>query len=161
MEGKNMSINMNDKSKVKNLCPWNVSWENINSTSDEFIKANKFTYISNAEIEVQVQNGNVFFGGTDGLGSHARVYIENPEMREYLGFDNKVENKKQLILDDDKCKEIMEYKTFNTFKKHIAESVVTKQEKNKIMDYARKIKINDFDKIEFLQNHCGLTFKYE
>lgn len=154
-----MALDMNSKSKVKNLCPWNISWENINSTGDEFIKANNVAYISNAEIEVQVQNGNVFFVGTDGVGSHARVYIENSEMREYLGFDNKEEKRTQLILDDEKCKQIFEYKTFSTFKKHVEEVVVTNQEKAKIINYAKKAKINDYDKVKFLENHCGLKFK--
>ena len=156
-----MSINMNDKSKVKNLCPWNVSWENINSPGDEFIKANNFAYINNAEIEVQVQNGNVFFTGTDGIGSHARVYIENPELRELLSFDNKEEGRKQFILDDARCKEILEYKTFSTFKKHVLDSVVTNQEKVKIINYAKKAKINDYDRIKFLEEHCDLKFKEE
>ena len=154
-----MELDMNGKSKVKNLCPWNVSWENINNSSDEFIKANQVVYINNTEIEVQVQNGNGFFCGTDSIGSHARVYIENPELREYLGFDNKQEKRTQLILNEDKCKEIFEYKTFNTFKKHIEENVVTNQEKAMIVNYAKKAKINDYDRIQFLEIYCGIPFK--
>lgn len=153
-----MSINLNDKSKVKNLCPWNISWERQTSEGDEFLKANQVAYIVNSEIETQVQNGNSFFIGT-GNGEHARVFIENSEMREYLGFDNKSEGFKQLILDDDKCKQILEYKTFSTFKKHVEEEVVTNQEKAKIVNYAKKSKMNDYDKVKFLENHCGLKFK--
>ncbi len=153
-----MSINMNDKSKVKNLCPWNVSWERQTIDGDEFIKANKVVYITNSEIETQVQNGNIFFVGA-GNGDHARVYIENPKLREYLGFDNKQEKRTQLILNEDKCKEIFEYKTFNTFKKHIEENVVTNQEKAMIVNYAKKAKINDYDRIQFLEIYCGIPFK--
>ena len=47
-------INMNDKSKVKNLCDWPVSWQRINSSGDEYLKANAVIYINNAEIESQV-----------------------------------------------------------------------------------------------------------
>lgn len=154
-----MSINMNDKSKVRNLCPWNVSWERQTQTGDEFIKANQVVYITNSEIETQVQNDNYFFCGNDGVGSHARVYIENSEMREYLGFDNPTENKTQLILNDEKCKEILEYKTFNIFEKHVTENIVTNQEKAKIMNYAKKIKLNNYDKVKFLENYCGIPFK--
>jgi hypothetical protein len=153
-----MNIDMNSKSKVKSLCDWAVSWERINVPGDEYIKANSVIYISNAEIEAQVQNGNKFFSGSDGLGSHARVYIENPEFREYLGFDNKSEGKTQFILDDEKCKQILEYKTFSTFKKHLEEDVVTNQEKSKIMSYARKTKLNDYEKIQELEKVTGMIF---
>ena len=111
---------------------------------DEFIKANQTVYIPNMEIETQVQNNNLFFIGT-GNGDHARILIENPEMREHLGFDNKEEKRTQLILSDEKCKEIFDYKTFSTFKKHVTENIITNQEKSKIVSYAKKMKINDYE----------------
>jgi hypothetical protein len=154
-----MSINLNDKSKVKNLCPWAISWERQTMEGDEFIKSNQVVYIVNSELETQVNNGNVYLAGTDGLGSHCRCYIENPEMREYLGFDNKEEKRVQLVLNNDKCKQIFEYKTFATFKKHIEEEVVTNQEKAMIVNYAKKVKINDYDKVKFLEDYCGIPFK--
>ena len=70
-----MAIDMNSRSKVQNLCDWNVSWERFSMDGDEFIKANQTVYIPNMEIETQVQNNNLFFSGNDNIGSHARVYI--------------------------------------------------------------------------------------
>jgi len=154
-----MAIDMNSRSRVRNLCDWNVSWERYSMEGDEFIKANQTVYIPNMEIETQVQNKNLFLSGTDGIGSHSRVYIENPEMREHLGFDNKEEKRTQLILTDEKCKEIFDYKTFSTFKKHVTENIITNQEKSKIVNYAKKNKINDYDKIQFLTEYTGLPFK--
>jgi len=154
-----MAIDMNSRSRVKNLCDWPVSWERYSMDGDEFIKANQTVYIPNMEIETQVQNNNPFFSGTDTLGSHARVYIENPEMREHLGFDNKEEKRTQLILNDEKCKEIFEYKTFSVFKKHVIENIITNQEKSKIVNYAKKNKINNYDQIQFIIEHTGLPFK--
>jgi len=153
-----MAIDMNSRSKVKNLCDWNISWERYSMEGDEFIKANQTVYIPNMEIETQVQNNNLFFIGT-GDGSHARCYIENAEMREHLGFDNKEEKRTQLILNDEKCKEIFEYKTFNTFKKHVNENIITNQEKSKIVSYAKRMKINDYDKIQYLTEYTNLSFK--
>ena len=154
-----MAIDMNSRSKVKNLCEWNDSWERYSMEGDEFIKANQTVYIPNMEIETQNQNNNLFINGTDAIGSHARVYIENAEMREHLGFDNKEEKRVQLILNDEKCKEIFEYKTFNIFKKHVTENIITNQEKSKIVSYAKKMKINDYDKIQYLTEYTGLSFK--
>ena len=153
-----MAIDMNSRSKVKNLCDWNISWERYSMDGDEFIKANQTVYIPNMEIETQVQNNNLFFVGS-GNGDHSRVYIENPEMREHLGFDNKEEKRVQLILDDKKCEEIFALKTFSTFKKHVIENIITNQEKSKIVSYAKKMKINDYDKIQFLTQHTSLSFK--
>jgi len=153
-----MAIDMNSRSKVKNLCDWNVSWERFSMDGDEFIKANQTVYIPNMEIETQVQNNNLFFVGS-GNGDHARVLIHNPEMREHLGFDNKEEKRTQLILSDEKCKEIFEYKTFSTFKKHVTENIITNQEKSKIVNYAKKNKINNYEQIQFLENFTGLSFK--
>ena len=153
-----MAIDMNSRSKVKNLCDWNISWERYSMDGDEFIKANQTVYIPNMEIETQVQNNNLFFVGS-GNGDHSRVYIENPEMREHLVFDNKEEKRTQLILSDEKCKEIFEYKTFSTFKKHVTENIITNQEKSKIVNYAKKNKINNYDQIQFLENFTGLSFK--
>jgi len=154
-----MAIDMNSRSKVKNLCDWNVSWERFSMEGDEFIKANQTVYIPNMEIETQVQNNNLFFSGNDNLGSHARVYIENAEMREHLGFDNKEEKRVQLILNDEKCKELFDYKTFSVFKKHVIENIITNQEKSKIVSYAKKNKINNYEQIQFLIEHTGLSFK--
>ena len=154
-----MAIDMNSRSRVRNLCDWNISWERYSMEGDEFIKANQTVYIPNMEIETQVQNNNLFLSGADGIGSHARCYIENPEMREHLGFDNKEEKRTQLILTDEKCKEIFEYKTFNVFKKHVIENIITNQEKSKIVNYAKKNKINDYDKIQFLSEYTKLPFK--
>lgn len=153
-----MAIDMNSRSKVKNLCEWNISWERYSMEGDEFIKANQTVYIPNMEIETQVQNNNLFFIGT-GNGDHARVMIENAEMREHLGFDNKEEKRVQLILNDEKCKEIFEYKTFSVFKKHVAENIITNQEKSKIVSYAKKMKINNYEQIQFLIEFTGLSFK--
>ena len=153
-----MAIDMNSRSKVRNLCDWNISWERYSMDGDEFIKANQTVYIPNMEIETQVQNNNPFFSGS-GNGDHARCYIENSEMREHLGFDNKEEKRTQLILTDDKCKEIFEYKTFATFKKHVTENIITNQEKSKIVNYAKKNKINNYDQIQYLIEFTGLSFK--
>ncbi|MCK9576068.1 MAG: hypothetical protein M0R51_09090 [Clostridia bacterium] len=152
-------INWNERSKVENLCDWNISWEQKTSQGDEFLKARNVVYITNMEIETQVQNGNTFFVGSDRIGSHSRVYIHNPALREHLGFDCKAENRVQLILTEEKCKEIFELKTFKAFKKNIEENVVTNQEKSKIMNYARKAKINDYEKIKLLESHTSLPFK--
>jgi hypothetical protein len=153
-----MAINPNDKSKIINLCDYPVSWKRETIVGDEYLKANGTTRVTNSEIETQVENGNVFLRGVDDKGSHACVYIDNPELRESLGFDNKAENKKQIIIDTDKCKDILSLKTISAFKKNLKENIVTRQEKMKIMTVARKTKLNNYEMIQELEQYCQMSF---
>ena len=151
-------VNMNDKSKVINLCGYPVSWVKNTITGDEWIKANGSTFIQNAEIQAQIDNGNLYIKGIDDIGSHADIYIDNPEFREELKFDDKVENRKQLIVDEDICKNVFESKALSTFKKNVEKTIITIPEKLKIMEVARKVKLNEFDKVKFLEEYCKIKF---
>ena len=68
-------VNMNDKSKVINLCSYPVSWKRMTIIGDEYIKGNASAYILNSELDTQKNNGNKSIAGTDGLGSHAEVCV--------------------------------------------------------------------------------------
>jgi hypothetical protein len=153
-----MEINPNDKSKIRNLSDYPVSWERKTISGDEYLKANSTTYVTNSEIETQVENGNIYLKGSDDYGSHACVYIENAAMREHLGFDSQTEKRQQLIVDDKKCEDILSLKTMSAFKKNLSENIVTKQEKMKIMNIARKVKLDSYEKIKELESHCGMSF---
>lgn len=153
----NPTINLNDKSKVKNLCSHDVSWKRETLAGDEFLKSNAVVYIVNSEIETQVQNGRKEFVGI-GNGDHAQVFIDNPDMREYLGFDNKEEKRIQFVLDDKKCKELLDIKDFKVFEERINEDIIARHEKIKLMTYARKVKLNDYAKIQFLEQYCNIKF---
>ena len=78
-----------------------------------------------------------------------------------MGFDSEDDKVKQFILSDEECERIFNYKTFSTFKKHVEDEVVANHEKAIIMNYARKIKLNDYEKITFLESHCSMKFKKE
>jgi len=152
------AINMNDQSKVKNLCDWPISWQRYTKPGDEYLKPNSSVYISNTEIDSQINNGNRFFTGTDGLGSHAEVYIENADLRELFNFDHKEDKREQLIINEEKCKSILELKTLSAFKKNVDENIVTNQERRKLIETARKMKFNDHEKISFIEQFCGMEF---
>ena len=61
-----------------------------------------------------MKNQNVMFVGT-GNGNHARIYIENPELRKYVGFDSEDGKQQQFILTEEECQKIFDYKTLPTF----------------------------------------------
>lgn len=153
-----MSLDMDKRSKVKNLCPWSVSFTLPNSNAEIILDGGKSTTVNNGELVTLADNQNVMFYGTE-HGNHARVYVENKDYREYVGFDDPENKRYQFVLNDEECQKIFELKQDAAFKKHVKEKVVLNHEKRNIIDYARKIKLNDYDKISFLEDYTGIKYK--
>lgn len=151
-------INKSERSTVRNMCPWTVSFTLPISGGSVLLGAYKKTSVNNEELISLIENSNIMFVGT-GEGNHARIYVENEQIRKYVGFDDEESKKKQFVLNDDECQRILDYKTFATFKKHMEESVISNHEKAKIIEYARKIKVNDYEKIDYLESYCQMPFK--
>lgn len=154
------NLDMDKRSSIRNLCPWTISFTLPISNASVVLGANKKTSINNQELVSLIENANVMFAGT-GEGNHARIYVENEDLRVYVGYDNPDNKTKQFILSDEECQRILDYKTLGTFKKHLEECVVAKHEKAKIIEYARKIKLNDFEKITELEKYTNIKFKKE
>lgn len=152
-----MSLDMDKRSKVVNLCPWAVSFMLPNSNGEVLLEANKSTTINNEELVTLADNQNVMFCGT-GDGNHARIYVENPDYRQYVGFDDPENKKIQFVLTSDECAKILELKTDSTFEKHVKEKIVLNHEKEIFMSYCRKTKLNDYNRIKFLEEYTGIKF---
>lgn len=153
-----MSINMDGRTTCKSLAEWDLYFA-LTDGGDKKIKANGTIDLVNRDIISLCNNNNIFFVGVDGEGSHARVYIEDPEIRIYVGFETEDGKKKQNILTDEKCQKILELKTKSAFEKNIREEVITEAEKQKIISYAKKIKLNDYDKISFIEQYTNRKYR--
>ncbi len=151
-------MDMDKRSFVRNLCNWTVSFTLPISGGSILLGAGKKTSINNGELVTMIENQNVMFTGT-GNGNHARVYVENEELRKYVGYDSEDGKIKQFVLTDEECQKILEYKSATTVEKHLKEKVVAKHEKDIIMRYAKKARLNDYDKIQVLSRHCEMEFK--
>ncbi len=152
-------VDANKKVTLKNLTGWVLTFKRINSLGDVIIPPNgKITMLAE-EISAQIYNNNRLFTGDDGKGSHARIFIEDEEIRLEAEFENKEDKKSQEILTDEKLKGIFSLKTLVSFKKNIEEKIKSQAEKAKVIEYAKTNKINDHDKIEFLEKYTG--FKLE
>jgi len=152
-----MVLDMDKRSKVINLCNWSVSFKLPNSHAEVILGAKKSTTINNAELVTLADNQDIMFCGTD-RGDHARVYVDSEEFRKYVGFDDTENKHTQFVLTDEECKKIFDLKTESTFKKHLEEKVVMNHEKDIIMNYARKNKCNDYNRIKLLEEHTGFKF---
>ena len=123
-----MSLDLQKRSSIKNLCPWTVSFTLPISNAGVLLGANKKTSINNEELVALCENSNTMFAGT-GNGNHARIYIENADLRKYVGFDSEDGKELQFVLTDEECQKILDYKTIQTFNKHLEDKVISNHEK--------------------------------
>lgn len=153
-------LSMEQKITVRSLANWTTGFQRLETIGDVTITANGTARLSRGEVIAQAQNGNRLFGGIDGLGSHATLYIEDADTREELGFDNKAENKTQQVLTQDIVKKLFEYKTISkAFKDKLEEYVVTNAEKSAIIEMIKKGNYNDYSKIRYIEDYTGHKMK--
>ena len=152
-----MALDMDKRSKVINLCSWAVSFTLPNSKAEILLDGGKSTTINNSELVTLADNQDIMFYGTEN-GNHARIYVDNKEFREHVGFDNVEEKRTQFILTDEEFQKIFDLKTDTAFEKNIKEKVVMSHEKQNIAIYAKKNKINDYNRIKFLEGYTGIKF---
>lgn len=153
-----MTTDINKKVKIKNMCTWDLLFSRHNGIGDIKVPANKFELITVEEIQSQVQLENKMFTGTDGQGSNARIYIDDEETRVLMGFDSEDGKTKQIVLTEDEIKRILGLKTLSSFKENIENKVVTEPQKKLFIEIAKQVKLNDFDKIKFVEEYTELSF---
>lgn len=160
MEETMQELNLDQKVTVRSIAGWPTTFSRLvdGYGGDIIIAPNGTTRISRGEIIAQIQNGNKLFTGIDGMGSHATLFVDDAPTRREAGFESEDGKRPQDVLTDEKMKKLFELKTFKTFKERFVEVIVTRAEKYTAMEMIRKAKFNDFDKINFAQQHTG--FKY-
>ncbi|MBM7598095.1 hypothetical protein JOC34_000452 [Virgibacillus halotolerans] len=154
-----MTISAEKKVPVRNLCGWDLYFGNIESNGSVRLPSEGIRRVLFGEVMAQVNDNNIMFVGTDGIGSHARIYVEDKEARVELGFETDGSKDVQNVLTADKVKKLLEYKTQKTFEKHVTEEVVTRAEKMFMIEESQRQKLNEYSKIKFLEDYTG--FKYD
>jgi len=149
---------MDSYSSLQNLADNDIYFSLVQG-GDLSIKANGYLDMLNRDIVSLRNNSNVFFVGTDSKGSHARIYIQNPDLRIYVGFDSEDGKIKQQVLTDEVCQKILDIKSQEQFEKEVQEKIVSYHEKVRIINYAKKVKLDSFEKITFIEAHSGKKFK--
>lgn len=154
-----MSLNLDERVTVKNLCEWDLYFRRIEGHGSVKFARKGINRLTRSEIQSQVFAANPMFVGTNGKGSNARLYIDDKDTRVLVGFESDDGKEKQNVLTPEKVRQIIEYKTFATFQKHVEESVKTKGEKLVFIEEAKKLKLNDHDRIKFIEEHTGYKFE--
>ncbi len=106
-------LNPDKKIEIKNLCGWDLYFGLIETNGSVRLPANGVRRIPFAEIQAQVNDQNVMFVGDDGEGTHARIYINDKDVRIALGLEE--ENRQQQVLTEEVAKTIFKYKQQKTF----------------------------------------------
>lgn len=150
--------NMDSYTTVRSLTSWALHFSIPGMKADKVISPFGTIDLLNREIKLCCDNNNAFFVGI-GKGDHARVFVEDDNVRIFCGLDSEDGSRKQNIISDEKCKKLFDYKNQASFEKNIKQEIITEHEKDYIMNYARKNKVNDFDKISYLESYCSKKFK--
>jgi len=147
--------NLDEKVVIKNLCAWNLYFPRVESLGEVKVAPNGKMRLTKAEIQAQMFSGNKMFVGIDGQGSHARIYIDDKNTRQLVEFE---QEERQKILDHESVKELLAYKTQKSFEKNVKDRVKTQAEKNFLIEESTKQKLNDFEKINFIEKYTGYKF---
>lgn len=150
-----VELNLEQKVTVKNIAGWTVGFARIDSIGDVTITADGSTKLTRNEIIAQVQNGNKLFTGVNNDGSHATLFIDDEATRKEVGFDSEDGESKQVVFSDEVVKQLFALKNQNTFQKNLTETIKTRAEKYAVIQAIKRLKINDYSKIRFVENYTG------
>lgn len=156
-----MSINLDKKIAIKNLCSWDLYFKKLESHGDFRLPANGIRQITVGEVQSQVFDNVKMFVGTDGQGSHAKIFIDDKETRVHLGFETAENDSKQEVITPERIKQILAYKTQKTFEENVTKDIKLESEKAQLFEIAKKEKVNDYKKIKFIEEFTGFKFDTE
>lgn len=148
-------LNLETKVTVKNIADWTVGFaRRADGYGDITISPKGSVRLSRNEIITQIQNGNKLFNGTDGFGSHATLIIEDIPTRIEVGFEDGM-GKKQKVFSDSLVRSLFEIESLEEFCIKFKESIRTRAEKYAVIDSIKRLGINDYSKIRFVEEYTG------
>ena len=148
-------LDLDKKVTVRSIAPWKTTFPRITEMGDVIIAPNGTQRLSRNELIAQHQVGNRLINGVDGNGSHATLFIDDEETRKEIGFDSEDGKTRQNVFSDEVVKKTFDYKSQAAFESHFKETFVTRAEKYAAIDAIKRLKINDYSKIRFVENYTG------
>lgn len=146
-------LNLDAKVTVKNLAGWDVTFARLqDGHGDVVIVANGQQRLSRNEVIAQVNNNNKLFTGSDTVGSHATIYIDDDATRKWLGFEE--DGKPQKIFTEKLVEDLFKMSQAK-YEKALPEFIRTRAEKYALIETIKKLKLNDYAKIVFASKYTG------
>lgn len=152
-------LNLDQKVTVRSIAGWETGFAYANGLGEVRIPPNGTARLSRNEIISQIQNGNKLFVGVNGDGSHATLFIDDAPTRKEVGFDSEDGKIKQIVFNDAAITKIFALKTQSAFEKNLTEAIKTRAEKYAIIQAIERLKINDYNKIRFVEDYTGFRVK--
>ena len=147
-------LNLDTKVNVKSIAGWAVTFPRYETQGDVNIAPGGSVRLSRSEIIAQINNNNgLFVGRTDGMGSHATLYIDDKPTRIEVNFED--DKRAQNVFSADVVKKVFAAKTQAEFEKQFKSAFITRAEKYAVMQEVKRQNINDFNKIRFAEQYTG------
>lgn len=149
-------LNLDQKVTVTSIAGWTTGFaRKVDGIGDVSIAPGGSVRLSRNEIIAQVQNGNRLLTGIDGRGNHATLIIEDTPTRVEVDFESADGSRTQEVFSDAKIKELFAIKSIKTFEQKFKNAIRTRAEKYASIQAIKRLKLNDFDKIRFVENYTG------
>lgn len=141
----------------------------IDTHGDFRLPANGIRQITAGEVQSQVYDNTSLFTGTDGQGTHAKIYIDDKETRVHLGFETDDKDDKQEVVTVERIKQILGYKTQKPSKKMFKKkfylslkklSCLMWLKKKRLMTTLRLSSLKNTLDLNLILNHKGLNLDY-
>jgi hypothetical protein len=106
-----------------------------------------------SEILLQCESHNPDFVGYNYDGKHATFYLEDKDLRIYLGFESENGKNKQEVIDEQSILNMFDAANLATFVDLLKDKIVTNGEKQTLRDVLESGKVNAFDRIEAAKSY--------
>lgn len=150
----NKSLNLEEKVNVKNIANWKVGFQRIETIGDVTIQPNATMRLQRSEIIAQVNSGNTLFTGIDGRGSHATLFIDDKPTRIEVDFDSEDGQLVQHCFSDNIVERLFAFNQAR-FEDELPKYIRTRAEKYAIVDAIKRLHLNDYSKIRFIEKYTG------
>lgn len=161
-EIKKKEVLLTDRVPITNLNDWELNFVSTETDKDIVIpaKANKYRRLTVAEIDGQVQSGNIYFVGSDGNGNNACIRIDDEDVFRYVFRLDENDIVDVKILDIESVKKLLAISNRDEFETELRKLVVTSSDKKMIPRLAKQARIEDVEgyKKTAIENLIGHTF---
>lgn len=146
-------LNLDAKVTVRNLAGWDVTFARLHDgVGDVTIVANGHQRLSRNEVVAQVNNNNKLFIGSDTIGSHATIYIDDAPTRRMLGFEE--DDRPQMVFTEQLVTDLFDMSQ-SDYEAKLSHYIRTRAEKYALIETIKKLRLNDYAKMVFASEYAG------
>lgn len=149
-------LNLDEKVMLRNIADWPAAFTRKDNNVDVSIAPHSTFALPRNEILAQCNSNNKLILGTDNLGSHATLIIEDDPTRIELGFISEDGSVEQLYYSDELLEKLFKISNQTEFEQEFKRCFIDRAEYFAVMDGIRRLGLNDYRKIRFIEKYTGL-----